>query len=114
MKTEITTSETYEVLVTELGWPDIDHATEGKAGTRCTCVWRPMGVRLLWHRRTGTDWRIADRQVYCQQVINDGTEVGRNHKTFDFSPHPRSIPTIEEPAGLAEIEAAEHPSKYDG
>lgn len=114
MKTEITTSETYEALVTELGWPDINHTTEGRLGTKCTCTWRPIGVRLLWTRRTGTEWKVMDRRLICQQVINGGTELGRNQKTFDFSPQPREIPTIEEPAGLAKIEAAEHPSKYDG
>lgn len=114
MKSEVTTSETYEVLVTELDWPDIDHETKGKLENRCTCVWRPMAARLVWHRRTSTDWRIADRHIICQQVINGGADLGRNHKTFDFSPHPRTIPTIDEPAGLAKVEAAEHPSKYDG
>jgi hypothetical protein len=104
MKAEITTTETYEALVTELDWPDIDHETEGKAGSRCSCV---------WHRRTGTDWQIATRLVYCKQVINDGTELGRNSKTFDFSPSPVRIPTIDEPAGLAELEEQHHPKKYD-
>jgi hypothetical protein len=113
MKVVTTTTETYEAFITELDWPDIDHETEGKAGSRCTCVWRPVAVRFVWHRMSGTDWQIIDRQVYCKQVINDGTELGRNHKTFDFSPSPLKIPTIDEPAGLAELEAEHHPKKYD-
>lgn len=113
MKAVITTTETYEVFITELDWPDIDHETRGKLENRCTCVWRPMSVQLVWYRHAGTDWRIVERQIRCQQVVTEGTELGRNGKTFDFSLNPRKIPTIDEPAGLAELEEQHHPSKLD-